>query len=75
MTDDAPLVKPWDMPVTYEPCPHHPHVMLPVANIRGEEHICYECVQLMRKRTYAEQKLQTQPIYEATRNANTRTKG
>ena len=73
MSDNAPPVKPWNIPVEYAPCPHHPFIHLPVAKIRGEEHMCYLCTQLARKATYARQKSETQPTYEkARRDAESR---
>lgn len=57
--------------VTYASCPHHPHVMLPIASRRGEEHICYECGQEHRRNEYARQRDETMPTYEA-RNATKR---
>jgi hypothetical protein len=46
--------------VSYEPCPSHSMILLPVAQRRGERHLCYLCAQDARRVTYAAQKQQAE---------------
>jgi hypothetical protein len=42
--------------VQYIACSVHPEVLLPVATIPGEAHLCAKCAQEARKITYEKQK-------------------